>query len=278
MHSQRPGAPAGAGRAPSGPRLGGRALLALLAAGLVLLAAPSQATWAGSPLYPDLRTLAPKDLRLDTVVIDGARHHVLRFTNTVWNLGPGRLEVRGESSPETGTTLVYQRVYDTAGGFVEYPVGEFVFHADHRHWHVGDFAEFQLWTRAAYTAWQAAGKPADVPPWRMSKISSCLVDSQRVRMLAGTPRRGAYTRCDTELQGISVGWGDIYRSNLPDQWVDLGEAPLADGSYVLRSVVDPLNRIYESEGKADPRRESATANAAAVAFRVVRGRILLSRR
>ena len=56
----------------------------------------------------------------------------------------------------------------------------------------------------------------------------------------------------------------------------MGSAPLASGGYVLRSVADPLNRIYES--KADPRRERAAPSEAVVFSRVSGSRITLSRR
>jgi hypothetical protein len=67
---------------------------------------------------------------------------------------------------------------------------------------------------------------------------------------------------------MAIGWGDEYHSSLPDQWIDLGSARLADGDYVLRSVTDPENRIIESPGKADASRESAIANEAVTFFTV----------
>ncbi len=47
---------------------------------------------------------------------DGYSHHVLRFSNTVWNDGEGRLELQGDPRPD-GSSKVYQNVYDspTAG-------------------------------------------------------------------------------------------------------------------------------------------------------------------
>ena len=55
--------------------------------------------------------------------------------------------------------------------------------------------------------------------------------------------------------------------------VDVGTSPLTDGSYVLRSIADPLNKLYESAGRADDSRESVQANEATTAFSVVGGRI-----
>jgi hypothetical protein len=79
------------------------------------------------------------------------------------------------------------------------------------------------------------------------------------------------------MQGLSVGWGDTYVWSLPEQWVDLGTSPLADGSYVLRSIADPLNRLHESANRADHSRESVQANEATTAFSVVGGHIRKTR-
>ena len=45
--------------------------------------------------------------------------------------------------------------------------------------------------------------------------------------------------------GLSVGWGDIYRCQRPGQYVDFGSN--GDGWYVVRSTVDPLNHVLESD-------------------------------
>ena len=62
-------------------------------------------------------------------------------------------------------------------------------------------------------------------------------------------------------QGLSPGWGDTYDYYRAEQWIDLGpmDSPgseLDPGRYVLRSVTDPKNVIYESANKADTSRES----------------------
>jgi 3-mercaptopyruvate sulfurtransferase SseA len=45
------------------------------------------------------------------------------------------------------------------GGVTESPVGTFVFHPAHDHWHFEHFAAYELWTRDAYDAWLASGRP-----------------------------------------------------------------------------------------------------------------------
>jgi hypothetical protein len=90
--------------------------------------------------------------------------------------------------------------------------------------------------------------------------------------LPGSPLTPVYNTCGRTVQGMSIGWGDSYGYYLPDQWVVLDGA-LADGSYVLRSITDPLNLLYESSNRADAAVESRTANEAVTRFVVVSGAI-----
>ncbi len=222
-------------------------------------------------LYPDLRTLVPEDLQLGTETVDGTTHHLVRFSNTIWNAGEGPLEVRETSSTEA---RVLQRVYDNAGGYVDIPSGNFEFHEDHEHWHIEGFARYELWRMANYSAWLGSGRTQGTPDWQMEKTGFCLMDLVKVEELPGSPSSSVYpTQCGRSVQGISVGWGDVYTWRLADQWVDVGTAPLPDGEYVLRSVADPLNVLQESDGGGDPGREGEEPNEAAVAFLVRGGRI-----
>jgi hypothetical protein len=228
---------------------------------------------AASYQYPDLKTLPPKDLRYGYAIIDGSTHTVLRFSNTAWNTGEGRLEMRGETVSDS-RTKVYQRIYDNAGSFTEVLVGDFVFHVGHNHWHFEGFADYELWTRAEYDQWIASGRNNGQAQRRGTKTTFCIMDNVKVQNLPGSPSAAQYTQCGQTLQGMSVGWGDIYVYSLADQWIDLGTSTLPDGNYVLRSVVDPKNIIVES-GNNDESRESTLANEAVTFFSVRRGKIQL---
>jgi hypothetical protein len=235
--------------------------LIVLTTGLALAkAAPTKAI---SPLYPDLRTLPARNIKFDTVAIDGTTHHVLRFTTTVWNAGQGPVELRGENRADQ--TLVYQRIYDDSGTFTEHLVGEFIYHETHNHWHFENFAQYELWTKAEYDEWQANGRQAGEARWRGSKTtgqgeSFCIRDSRRIQDLPRSPESRGYRECGQDIQGVSVGWADTYPYRLPDQWIDVGQQPLPRGEYVLRLVADPRNLLHESEARNDPDRESAEAN------------------
>jgi hypothetical protein len=244
----------------------------------VLLFASSAAAPANAdPLYPDLRALPPNQLSPRTVLIDGVEHHVLRFTAEIANVGPGPLELRGDSS--TGRTLVFQRLHDDAGGVTETPVGTFVFHPAHEHWHFENFAAYELWARDEYDAWLASDRQVGRPRWQGAKTtggqleeeSFCLRDSRPLSDRGTDQKLPRYLDCSAEAQGISVGWVDEYLYILPEQWIDLGAAPLQDGDYVLRVEVDPLNRLLESPDQADPSREAPSANEGVTIFHVEGG-------
>jgi hypothetical protein len=249
-----------------------RALPVLLAVGL-LMSGPADSR-VDTFTYPDLRSLPPTHFLLDTAEIGGSAHHVLRFSAIIGNVGPGPLELRGASA--AGRTVVSQRVPDDAGRVTELPVGEFVFHLAHNHWHFEHFADYELWTRARYEVWLASGRSVGQPNWRGSKTtgqaeSFCVRDSLQIEALAESPGGPVYEDCNRALQGLSVGWADAYPFSLPEQWIDLGDTPLPDGEYVLRVVADPLNLIYESSDRSDPAREGSEANEAVTLFLVRNG-------
>ena len=243
---------------------------------------------AGTPLYPDLAVLPPRDLQLDRtdVSVDGSgvMHNVLRFSNTVLNEGEGRLELRG-TVDSNGQGPVIQRVFDTGGGYIDYPVGTLYFHAIHNHYHYEGWGLYQLWTKADYDKWIASGRTQGQAKKVGTKTTSCVLDEEFVRTLSSTPWPGRYTSAGCQpnaqrelIEGLSPGWGDTYDYYRYEQWIDLGTETLADGEWVLRSVADANNQVYESEDKADASRESLADNEAMTAFTVVGGRLADSTR
>lgn len=226
-------------------------------------------------LYPDLKTLPPTDLRFDTAIINGSTHRVLRFSNTAWNAGEGRLHLQAKTVDTTSgkKTRVDQRIYYGTAPTDPYTTqfaGKFVYHASHDHFHFGNFADYELWTKADYDSGQGQAQ------WRGKKTTFCIMDTAMVQSLPGSPSSAYYSTCGKIRQGLSIGWGDTYTYDLPDQWIDLGTTRLPDGEYVLRSVADPKNRIYESADKSDANRESPEDNAAITRFKVQGGTITIT--
>jgi hypothetical protein len=204
--------------------------------------------------YPDLQTLPPSELTPDTTGFGGKKRHILRFTNTVVNAGAGPLELRGD--PATGRLV--QRLYDAAGGFIDRPLrdADFIFHRAHNHWHLTDFAQYELWRLKENKQTGRGDHYVEVRHGHNdrgqgvrkehSKTSFCVRDTEHVWDLPGTPAEPAYETCEQDIQGLSVGWGDTYRAGIADQWIDVGKRPLPDGRYLLRSIADPRNLLAES--------------------------------
>ena len=250
---------------------------------VALSAAPAKAATA---LYPDLKTLPPRDLRFDRTDVDpnngGVIHNVLRFSNTVWNAGSGPLELRGQINPNTKTGAAVQRVYDDSGGFADFSTGNnFYWHAAHQHYHFDDWGRYELWTKVGYDAWIASGRTLGNPIVG-SKTSSCAVDEEFIRTLPNQSYPSTYNSngCfpnsqGAMLQGIGTGWGDTYDYFRFEQWIDLGPSgSLSDGQYVVRIVTDPLNKIYESAGKANSSREGQVDNEGITNFSVQNGQLV----
>ncbi|MBA3377615.1 MAG: SH3 domain-containing protein, partial [Chloroflexia bacterium] len=216
-------------------------LLMILALVLGLIGPSAmQPVRAAGPLYPDLATTNPSSLYFSRVTMsDGVSHHVLRLSNTVWNVGEGRLELQGDPNPN-GSSRIYQNIYDhpTGGSRVsqEQMNSDLLYHPSHFHYHFSNFASYQLLQRDSSGAYQSTSKDG-------TKTSFCIIDYARLN--ASGPAGERYTSCSVTLQGLSVGWGDTYLASLPEQWIDLGFAPLGNGFYAVQSTADPLRLLNE---------------------------------
>jgi hypothetical protein len=240
-------------------------------------------------LYPDLKTLAPRDLRFDRTDVTaeslGVLHNVLRFSNTVYNAGEGPVEIRAtinqSLNPPSGQA--YQRLYEMGGGHkdVELPGSTLYYHAVHKHYHFDHWGSYQLWTKAGWEAWLASGRTKGEPFLIGQKTTACVEDEEFVASVpaavwpAGYPPANCLPNSENVIaEGLSPGWGDTYDYYRFEQWIDLGASGLlSEGTYVLRSVVDPNNIIYESPEKGTTSRESQEANEATTTFKVVGGAI-----
>jgi hypothetical protein len=259
--------------------------VACLSVALVLGSIIPPALAAGTPLYPDLGVLPPRDLQLDRtdVSVDGSGqiHNVLRFSNAVINKGAGRLEMRARIDPTSKTGAAIERVYDDAGGFTDYTVGQFYYHPVHDHYHFDGWGLYQLWTKADYDKWIASGRTQGQAKKVGTKTTSCVIDEEFFASLPATPWPATYKAagCQPDAQnllfeGLSPGWADTYDYFRYEQWIDLDQETLTDGQWVLRSIADPGNAIYESPAKADASREGLADNEAITIFNVSGGRLV----
>ncbi len=266
-------------------RTGSAVIAAILMAPLVVVAGGVPAGAAGTPLYPDLRTEPPRDLRFDRADITpdftGVFHNVLRFSQATTNDGQGPLIVDAAINPTTRSGPSTQRIMNSDGTSSVVNLNNTVYwHEAHHHYHFDNWGQYQLWTKSAYDAWIASGRTVGAPSYTGAKTTSCITDQEFMFNSPLTPYPGPHglTGCDIDganniHMGLSVGWGDTYPWSRQDQWIDLNQNTLGNGTYVLRSVADPLNFVYESANKADPSREAAPDNESTTQFVVAGGAI-----
>ena len=195
---------------------------------------------SASVLLPDLQTLPPEDIELE-VIEDPAKVR-LRFANTIWNSGPGDLELRGSLIPGFDAVLVVQALKEPGGQSVLQESGIFAYHEEHGHWHWEDFSIYQVWSVSA------RGWPLRVVA-SSDKIGYCLIDVQRFdgsdKADQNAPDFRQFGDCNWYLQGLSSGWTDTYEAHIAGQFVDI--TGLADGTYALISTVDPDDMIIETD-------------------------------
>jgi hypothetical protein len=190
-----------------------------------------------SPLLPDLRTVPPDDL---TVEFGRGGRRLLRLANMVWNSGEGALELAGELNPSTQQTIVVQQLtLPDSDQRYEYVVGEFVYHPTHGHFHLEQFAVYQIWSvtpDGELHSLVASG----------SKLSYCLMETNVIdRDNPNFTRRRTHTECGRDAQGILPGWGDRYNAELDGQTIDVTHLP--NGRYALMSTANPTGALLESD-------------------------------
>ncbi|MGA9532881.1 MAG: lysyl oxidase family protein [Anaerolineales bacterium] len=182
---------------------------------------------------PDLVTLPPTDVYLVQNATRSFR--IVRFSNSIANVGDGPLEIAGTWRSAALGYEVRQRLFTSVGELALEPLLSAIdYHPEHGHWHLESFARYELWSTVD-------GSLFDIVR-TSGKVSYCLMDTDR-QPVAPTAVRG-YASCGPRLQGISAGWADTYRAHIPGQWIDI--AGLPSGVYALRSVVNPNGELSES--------------------------------
>ena len=195
-------------------------------------------------LLPNLRSLTPENVSIER---EGTRRD-LRFDGTLANVGEGPAEVvpdEQQTCPE-GQRHAAQSIYQDGDGDGRFdatadrltalrPAGCMLFHPDHTHWHLD--------ASASYVLTSAAGAVVVEQP----KVSFCLRDNVRVPGVDAPIGNSAYGKCARDrIQGISVGWADVYKADLPGQVLELPRA-MPDGVHCLRVSADPLDLLVESD-------------------------------
>ena len=188
-------------------------------------------------LLPDLVPLPAADLILQKSP-DGSMD--ILFSATYFNQGDGAMELVADPEtagiPEDIERDVFQRIFTDDGEYRDELVGNFMWHQEHLHYHFVDFMEYDL---RLVDAPGDDGSTGD-----LIKSTFCVRDVSRVELsLPNREDEAVYTVCWKERQGISVGWGDTYYYNYPDQNIDVTDLPT--GMYHLTLRVNPEGRLVE---------------------------------
>lgn len=253
----------------TGRRVGLAAIAGLAAAAAsALLLTISSPRVAADPadLPPDLVTLAIQQDDLLMKVEDDRT--VLRLTNEIGNHGNGPLEVfpssgslncDGDGDPandrdasqrvfgDTDGNGAFDRIVDQVA--YERLFGCMRYHPAHNHWHVLDFASYEL-----------RREPSARLLIRSRKVGFCLTDARQAFPSAVTPTVSTYpinpagaVGCDSvSTQGISPGWADAYAFALPGQELQITGIPR--GHYCLTTRADPSGVLDELDEDNNVRR------------------------
>lgn len=229
---------------------------------------------ATGPLLPNLVSLPPANFHLSSAAnlvpfpenpalscypeetVEDPAHptRCLRFDQTIANVGEGPLELRfqlrGAATPGTADDWIIQRIYGNGQRTDRY-VGTYEFHAAHAHVHYREFGQSILYPYD----WATRMRSGDGTPARVgNKVGFCLIDvlllEDAWRAEGNGSRNHTFPNCnvprydDVLVQGIDVGWADVYGWNLSDQYIDV--TGLANGIYELQQVANPASGVVES--------------------------------
>ncbi len=235
-------------------------------------------------LTPDLVTLA---IQQEDVVMQIEDDRVLlRLTNEIGNHGNGPLEVfpssgslncDGDGDPNNDRDAS-QRVFSDSNGSGAFergvdPVayerlfGCMRYHPAHNHWHVLDFASYELRREPSGTLFAHS-----------RKVGFCLTDARIAFPGPVTPTTSTYpinppgaVGCDAvSTQGISPGWADAYVLALPGQDINVTGVPR--GHYCLTTRADPTGVLDETDEDNNVRRVRLMLRPSKLVVRKLEGR------
>lgn len=199
---------------------------------------------------PNLVALAPLDVRIDVPDQPLEHDRALRFGASVANRGAFGMDVVGMPRSEDVTMRPTSDAYQCVEWAADHVcaqrrlVGTFVWHPAHAHYHIEDFAEYELRSVAP------DGSP-DMSPGGLvataGKVSYCMQDTSwdpgSERRVTYSIEDPLYTTC-YPFQGISPGWADTYDYNLPGQEIIIDD--VTDGRYYLMITTNPAGHLLET--------------------------------
>lgn len=172
-----------------------------------------------------------------TNIVPGRTH--LRFSTSTANIGLGRLHLIGVLPPlEDGSQLVMQRIFRSDDTYWDDSAGAFLYHPTHSHTHFDNWCAYRL-------RYVLVNDGVGAVAAEGAKTSFCILDLGVYNStLPNYNSSPLYTSCGAQVQGLSVGWFDLYSKSLPGQNIDITDLP--DGEYWLEAEADPDNNVLEA--------------------------------
>lgn len=189
---------------------------------------------------PDLVPLPIKNLQLKK--LNGRT--ILKFTASFLNQGEKHFELAVNAKTEFKSGETYQEVYQSIAGengiYRNKVVGNFSWHIPHKHYHYSDFADYVFSFVKPASDTQVPNAPKTI----RQKTTFCIRDNEPFSpTVNGAPQKAIFPTCGQDRQGLSIGWVDIYKNTLPDQYIDINDMPA--GTYSLSFFLDPNQRFIE---------------------------------
>ena len=191
---------------------------------------------------PDLAALPAHGMVTENSPDNG--HDYLDFAATIWNAGPGTLDVEGFRAGDAPTMSARQFIYHSGRPATSRAIGTFEFDTrpGHHHWHLEDVARYDLLDAHGHQL------------VRSGKQSFCLaptdpIDLTRVGALWQPDKVGLYSSCPSDQsiwlrETLPAGWGDTYVQAAAGQAFDITNVP--NGEYLIRVTTNPRHHILET--------------------------------
>jgi hypothetical protein len=201
-------------------------------------------------------TITPPDMQLQVPANDisigasGASQRQLQFTHITWDAGTGPFEIDPTYNPSTGTATFRQAIFQSASPGV-WSIDHYVPLAVMGVFNPPSDYQFPL-TSFTLNAVNLDGSPGHVVATSM-KTDYCITADAYVGGVPNTPDTTYIPQSNctdpTRPLGWSVGWGDQYDQTDSGQPIILDG--VADGTYILRGMVDPQHVLTESNASND---------------------------
>jgi len=226
-------------------------VVSVLVVGLLSLAVtPLSARGSQVDELPNLVPLPAFDIAIGQSPSTPSEDSVgLRFAAATANKGDFALDLFGQPDEIGVTSAAASQCVDWSSDRVcanRQPVGRFLWHPDHGHYHFEDFALYEL------RRFRPNGKVNFKPKGLVAtsgKVSFCVIDVEQ----DGSPSSPLYLfpyplyySCfaGVGFQGISPGWRDVYSASTEGQEFPLEE--LVPGRLALVIYSDPVDRLHET--------------------------------